>query len=43
MGGIQVVERFPAADSWPELNELPAAVRDRFFGGLDYAIFARKL
>jgi 2-polyprenyl-3-methyl-5-hydroxy-6-metoxy-1,4-benzoquinol methylase len=43
MGGIQVVTRFPAADSWPELNELPAAVRDRFFGGLDYAIFARKL
>ena len=43
MGGIEVVTRFPAADSWPELNELPAAVRDRFFGGLDYAIFARKL
>ena len=43
MGGIEVVTRFPAADSWPELNELPPAVRDRFFGGLDYAIFARKL
>ncbi len=43
MGGIEVVKRFPASDSWPELNELPAAVRDRFFGGLDYAIFARKL
>jgi len=43
MGAIDVVARFPAAESWPELNELPAAVRDRFFGGLDYAIFARKL
>ncbi|MDQ6675839.1 MAG: class I SAM-dependent methyltransferase [Acidobacteriota bacterium] len=43
MGLIEVVTRFPAAESWPELNELPAAVRDRFFGGLDYAIFARKL
>ncbi len=43
MGGIEVVKRFPASDSWPELNELPAAVRDKFFGGLDYAIFARKL
>ena len=43
MGAIEVVTRFPAADSWPELNELTPAVRDRFFGGLDYAIFARKL
>ncbi len=43
MGAIEVVTRFPAADSWPELNELPPAIRDRFFGGLDYAIFGRKL
>ena len=43
MGAIEVVKRFPAADSWPELNQLPSEVRDRFFGGLDYAIFARKL
>ena len=43
MGAIEVVKRFPAADSWPELNQLPPEVRDRFFGGLDYAIFGRKL
>ncbi len=43
MGGIEVHQRFPAAESWPELNELPAAVRDKFFGGMDYAIFATKL
>ena len=43
MGAIEVVKRFPASDSWPELNELPTAVREKFFGGLDYAIFARKL
>jgi 2-polyprenyl-3-methyl-5-hydroxy-6-metoxy-1,4-benzoquinol methylase len=43
LGGIQVDPRFPAADSFPELNELPEGVRNRFFGGLDYAIFARKL
>ena len=43
MGGIEIVTRFPAVDSWPELNELPEAFRERFFGGLDYAIFGRKL
>ncbi len=43
MGGIEVVKRFPAADAWPELAALPEGFRERFFGGLDYAIFARKL
>ncbi len=43
LGGIEVHPRFPAADSFPELNELPEGVRNRFFGGLDYAIFARRL
>jgi O-antigen chain-terminating methyltransferase len=43
LGGIEVVERFPAALSYRELMELPEGVRNRFFGGLDYAIFARKL
>ncbi len=43
MGAIDVEKRFPASDYWPELNELPASVRDRFFGGLDYSIFGRKL
>jgi hypothetical protein len=26
-----------------ELNQLPAAVRERFFGSLDYAVIGRKL
>jgi 2-polyprenyl-3-methyl-5-hydroxy-6-metoxy-1,4-benzoquinol methylase len=43
LGGIEVEPRFPAADSFPELNELPEGVRNKFFGGLDYAIFGRKL
>jgi 2-polyprenyl-3-methyl-5-hydroxy-6-metoxy-1,4-benzoquinol methylase len=42
-GGIEVVERFPAAEAFPELRELPEAVRNKFFGGMDYVIFARKL
>ncbi len=43
MGGIEVQTRFPAVDSFPELNEVPEGFRNRFFGGLDYVIFARKL
>jgi 2-polyprenyl-3-methyl-5-hydroxy-6-metoxy-1,4-benzoquinol methylase len=42
-GGVEVERLAPAVDSMPALAELPAAVRDAFFGGLDYAIFARKL
>jgi O-antigen chain-terminating methyltransferase len=42
-GGIEIVQRFPAAESFPELNELPESVRNKFFGGLDYVIFGRKL
>lgn len=38
------VERFAMAfEERPELRELPASVREGFFGGLDYAAFARKL
>ena len=33
----------PAAESMPELNELPEAVRNKFFGALDYSLVARKL
>jgi O-antigen chain-terminating methyltransferase len=40
---IEVERLAPAVDSWPSLMELPTAVRENFFGGLDYAIFARKL
>jgi len=43
LGGIEVVERFPAVESFPELKDLPEGVRDKFFGGLDYVIFGRKL
>jgi O-antigen chain-terminating methyltransferase len=43
LGGIEVVERFPASEAFPELGELPEGVRAKFFGGLDYAIFGRKL
>jgi O-antigen chain-terminating methyltransferase len=42
-GGVQIERLAPAVESMPALAELPAAVRDAFFGGLDYAIFARKL
>ena len=42
-GGVEVEYLEPAVDSMPELAELPVAVREKFFGGLDYSIFARKL
>lgn len=38
------VERFaPAVNERPELAELPASIREGFFGGLDYAVSARRL
>jgi SAM-dependent methyltransferase len=43
MGNVEVERLAPAAESIPALNDLPASVRDALFGGLDYAIFARKL
>jgi O-antigen chain-terminating methyltransferase len=42
-GHIEVRQLEPALESWPALAELPQGVRERFFGGLDYALFARKL
>jgi len=42
-GSVQVERLAPALESMPALQELPPAFRDAFFGGLDYAIFARKL
>lgn len=39
---IEIEELAPAAETMPSLSELPAPVREAFFGGLDYAIFARK-
>ncbi len=43
MGGMVVHKLAPAVDQWPELTELPEKFRERFFGGLDYAIIGRKL
>jgi hypothetical protein len=40
---VQIERLAPAVESMPALGELPPAFRDAFFGGLDYAIFARKL
>jgi O-antigen chain-terminating methyltransferase len=42
-GNVEVERLAPAVDDMPSLAELPAAFRDAFFGGLDYAIFARKI
>jgi 2-polyprenyl-3-methyl-5-hydroxy-6-metoxy-1,4-benzoquinol methylase len=42
-GSIEIERRTPAVDSMPALAELPTGFRDAFFGGLDYAIFGRKL
>jgi O-antigen chain-terminating methyltransferase len=42
--GSVLIERLaPAVESMPALAELTPAFREAFFGGLDYAIFARKL
>lgn len=43
LGRIEVHRRFPAAESMPEVRQLPKEVRDKFFGGLDYAVAGRKL
>lgn len=47
-GQVEVHERQPAVEVYPELAALDKleggrALRERFFGGLDYAIIARKL
>ena len=43
MGGIEVHKLSPAVESMPALATLPREFREAFFGGLDYAIIARKL
>jgi 2-polyprenyl-3-methyl-5-hydroxy-6-metoxy-1,4-benzoquinol methylase len=43
MGRIEVHRRAPAIETMPEVGELPEAFRNKFFGGLDYAIIAYKL
>jgi hypothetical protein len=39
--GFEIHRLAPAIDTMPELASLPADFRDRFFGGLDYAIIGR--
>jgi O-antigen chain-terminating methyltransferase len=39
---VEVERLEPAVNSMPSLAELPASVREAFFGGLDYAITGRK-
>ena len=41
--GIEVHRLNPAVDTMPELASLPTDFRERFFGGLDYAIIGRKI
>ncbi len=42
-GRIEIHRLSPAIESMPEVGELPEKFRERFFGGLDYAIVARRL
>ncbi len=42
-GAIEIERFAPAVETMPSLAELPANVREAFFGCLDYAIFGRKL
>ncbi len=42
-GNVEIERLAPALEALPALAELPASVRDSLFGGLDYALFARKL
>ena len=39
----KVVRFSPAVEGIPSLAELPQGVREALFGGLDYAMFARRL
>jgi 2-polyprenyl-3-methyl-5-hydroxy-6-metoxy-1,4-benzoquinol methylase len=43
IGAMELHALSPAVESMPEIGELPQAFRDRFFGGLDYAIVGRRL
>ena len=42
-GELQVYPLSPAIETLPELAELPEHFRNRFFGGLDFAIVGRRL
>ena len=40
---IEIHQLAPAIETMPELASLPADFRERFFGGLDYAIIGRRI
>ncbi len=42
-GSIEIERLSPAEESLPSVASLPAEFRKQFFGGMDYAIFGRKL
>jgi len=42
-GNVEIERLAPAVETLPALAELPVAVRESLFGGLDYALFAHKL
>jgi O-antigen chain-terminating methyltransferase len=42
-GNVEIERLAPAIETVPALAELPQSVRESLFGGLDYALFARKL
>lgn len=42
-GRLEIERISPAVNEMPELAELPKAIREKFFGGLDYVIYGRKL
>ena len=43
LGGIEIERLAPAVESMPEIAQVPLAVREKFFGALDYALIATKL
>ena len=43
LGRVEVHKKAQAIESIPELGELPAGIREKLFGGLDYAILAYRL
>jgi len=42
-GLIEVHRLSPAMETMPEIADLPERFREKFFGGLDYAIVGKKL
>jgi O-antigen chain-terminating methyltransferase len=42
-GAVEIEKISPAVETMPALAELPSGFREAFFGGLDYAIYAKKL